>query len=602
MQSRRRPAAPHAQDQSKFWRLSVQVAAIVVGVVLVYLPAFRADFVWDDEQLVTGNPLLRNFSGLVEIWSGGRTADYFPITNTVFWIEHHIFGESAAGYHAVNILLQAADALLVWLVLRRLSVPGAWLAGLLFGIHPVNAESVAWISELKNVLSMFFVLLSILCFFRSRDKSLSGGSTAYVRSLIFFLLSLLAKTQVVFLPVALLLCAWWRSQKATGAKFRREAIRTWPFFLMASVMSLVTIWFQNRGIGEEEILIGSIARRLVNAAMAVWWYAGKIFVPARLMSIYPLWRFDSPEPLQWLPLIALLALLAILWRWRNRGTGGAFFAITYFVLALLPVLGLVRMAYLRSGTLVADHLQYFASVSLIALFSAGVAAFWDRRQRGIRVATAALVTLLLGAMGTYTSMRAGVFRDEETLWRDNLSKNPDSWQAHVRMGQRLFKQERYAEAVPHLERVVQLKPELADNHNLLGLVYCRLGRFEQGIAEYREALRLKEVKSSTAASSSVATIRTNLANALALAASSLSHSNATIPEEAMKRYEEAIEQYEKALELEPHQPAIHRNLGMLFAKLGRYDEAEAHLRATLEMVPNEPAARATLEEIEAKRP
>jgi Flp pilus assembly protein TadD len=601
MQSRRRQTAPHAQDQSKVWQLTAQVAAIVVAVVLVYLPAFRADFVWDDVQLVTGNPLLRTFSGLAEIWSGGRTADYFPITNTVFWIEHYIFGENAAGYHALNIVLQATDALLVWLVLRQLNVPGAWLAGLIFGIHPVNAESVAWISELKNVLSMFFVLLSIFCFFRSADKSLFGGSTAYIASLVLFLLALLAKTQVVFLPVALLLCAWWRSRSATSAKVRREAIRTWPFFLMAAVMSLVTIWFQNRGIGEEEILIGSIARRLVNAALAVWWYAGKIFVPARLMSIYPLWRFDSPKPLQWLPLIALLALLAILWRCRNRGTRGAFFAFTYFVVALLPVLGLVRMAYLRSGTLVADHLQYFADVSLIALFSAGVAAFWTRLQRGTKIAAVALVALLLGAMGSYTCMRAAVFRDEETLWRDNLSKNPDSWQAHVRMGQRFFKQERYAEAVSHLQRVVQLKPELADNHNLLGLIYCRLGRFEEGIAEYREALRLEEAKSSTAASDSIATIRTNLANALAITASNLSGSSATIPEEAMKRYEEAIEQYEKALELEPQHPAIHRNLGMLLARLGRYDEAEAHLRAALKIVPNEPAARATLEAIEAKR-
>jgi protein O-mannosyl-transferase len=601
MQSRRRQATPHAQDQSKFWQLTAQVAAIVIAVVLVYLPAFRADFVWDDEQLVTGNPLLRTFTGLVEIWSGGRTADYFPITNTVFWIEHYIFGENATGYHVVNIVLQAADALLVWLFLRRLNVPGAWLAGLIFGIHPVNAESVAWISELKNVLSMFFVLLSIFCFFRSADQRVFPRSTSYILSLVFFLLALLAKTQVVFLPVALVLCAWWRSRNATSAKFRREAIRTWPFFLMAAVMSLVTIWFQNRGIGEEEIFIGSIARRLVNAAMAVWWYAGKVFVPARLMSIYPLWRFDSPEPLQWLPLIALLALLAILWRWRNHGTRGAFFGSTYFVVALLPVLGLVRMAYLRSGTLVADHLQYFADVSLIALFSAGVAAFWARLQRGTKIAAAALVALLLGAMGTYTCVRAAVFRDEETLWRDNLSKNPDSWQAHVRIGQRLFKQERYPEALLHLQRVVQLKPELADNHNLLGLVYCRLGRFEEGIAEYREALQLKEAKSSTAATDSVATIRTNLANALAITASNLSGSSATIPEEAFKRYEEAIEQYEKALELEPQQPAIHRNLGMLLARLGRYDEAEAHLRATLKIVPNEPAARATLEEIEAKR-
>src|SRR5438874_4612742 len=366
MNRRRRQSAASAHERLQPWQLTAQVAAIVVAVGLVYLPALRADFVWDDEQLVTGNPLLRTFSGLLEIWSGGRTADYFPVTSTVFWIEYHLFGSNAVGYHAVNILLQTADALLVWLVLQRLKVPGAWLAGLIFGIHPVHAESVAWISELKNVLSMFFVLVSIFCFLAIEEKRLPGAFPEYIASLVFFLLALLSKTQAVFLPVVLLLCAWWRGSRSETAKtisFRREVIRTCPFFLMAAVFSLVTIWFQNRGIGDEEIVIGLMIRRFANAGMAVWWYAGKVFVPVRLMSIYPKWRFDSPQLLEWLPLIALLSLLAIFWSWRNRGTRGAFLALACFVVALLPTLGFVRMAYLRSGTLVADHHQYFADVS-----------------------------------------------------------------------------------------------------------------------------------------------------------------------------------------------------------------------------------------------
>lgn len=604
MQSRRRRKAAHARKRFKVWRPGAQAAAIVVAVVLVYLPALHAGFVWDDEQLITGNPLLRNFAGLVEIWSGGRTADYFSITNTVFWIEHHLFGDNAAGYHAVNILLQAADAVLVWLVLRRLKVPGAWLAGLIFGIHPAHAESVAWISELKNVLSMFFVLVSIFCFFAIEEKRLLGAFTEYIASLVFFLLALLSKTQAVFLPVVLLLCAWWRGWRSETAKsmsFSREVIRTCPFFLMAAVLSLVTIWFQNRGIGDEEIVIGSLIRRFANAGMAVWWYAGKVFVPVRLMSIYPKWRFDSPQLLEWLPLIALLSLLAIFWLRRNRGARGAFFALVCFVVALLPTLGFVRMAYLRSGTLVADHYQYFADVSLIAFFSAGVASVWAWRQRAAKIATIAIILPLLGAMGTYTYGRAEIYRSEETLWRDNLSKNPDAWQAQIRLGQLFFKQERYAEAVYHCERAVQLKPELADNRNLLGLVYCRLSRFEEGIAEYRKALQLKEAKSFTATSNSVATIRTNLANALTITANNLSDSVSAIPAEAMRSYEEAIDEYKKALELEPQQPAIHRNLGLLLTRLGRYDEAAAHLRSTLQIVPDEPLARETLDAIEASK-
>src|SRR6266567_8113536 len=601
------PAQRHARlapAKSTIWQRTALIAAIIAAVAMVYLAAFRGDFLWDDFLLITGNPLLQNFSGLLEIWSGGRTADYFPLTNTVFWIEHHLFGVNATGYHAVNILLQIANALLVWRLLKRLNIPGAWLAGLIFGIHPIHVASVAWISELKNLLAMFFALLSVLCFLELDDnKWLRNSATAYAASLVFFALALLSKTQVVFLPVVLLLCAWWREEKSPGRRttqnLRRDIVRSWPFFLIGIVFGLVTMWFQNRGIGEEEIVIGSLSRRLVNAAMAIWWYTGHLFAPVRLMAIYPNWRFGSPSVLEWLPLIGLIAILAGLWHWRNRGTRGALFAVACFVVALLPALGFVRMAYVRSGTLVADHHQYFADVSLLALFSAGVAYVWNQRQRATKIATAAIVTLLVGAMGTDAFSRAEIYRNEERLWQDNLSKNPDAWQAHIQIAQRRFNQERYAETAYHAGRAAELKPELADIHNLLGLAYCRLKRFDEGIAEYRTALQLKEAKSSTAKSAAVATIRTNLANALTITAERLSQSASTVPEEAMRRYEEAIRQYEEALELDPQQPAIHRNLGMLLAQLGRYDEAIAHLRATLQMVPNEPLARETLDAIEA---
>ena len=204
-------------------------------------------------------------------------------------------------------------------------------------------------------------------------------------------------------------------------------------------------------------------------------------------------------------------------------------------------------------------------------------------------------------MGTYAFSRTEVYQNEETLWQDNLSKNSDAWQAHIQMAQRRFKQEKYAEAAYHAGRAAELKPELADIRNELGLAYCRQQRFDEGIAEYRKALQLKEAKPSTARSASVATIRTNLANALTITAERLSQSAPTVPEEATRRYEEAIRQYESALELDPKQPAIHRNLGMLLVRLGRYDEAISHLRATLQIVPNEPIARQMLDAIEASR-
>jgi protein O-mannosyl-transferase len=609
---------PRTIQPSKRWELA-KVAAIILAGVLPYLPALRAGFVWDDEPLITANPLLRTPSGLAEIWSGSRTADYFPVTNTVFWIERHLFGDNATGYHTLNILLQAANALLLWRVLRRLQIPGAFLAGLIFAIHPIHAESVAWISELKNMLSMLFFLISGLLFVEIEDRRiLNRPVAAYSASLVAFLLALLSKTQVVFLPVALLLCAWWRNSpvdskrqgKGNSLRFQREIARTVPFFLIAIVFGLITIWFQNRGIGEEEIILGPFTRRLTNAGMAIWWYAKQVFAPIRLMPVYPQWRFDPPALAEWLPLIAIIGGLLLLWRRHSRGL---LFAFAYFIAALLPVIGILRMSYARSGALVADHLQYFADISLIALFSAGVARLWSGSRREIQIATGIIILVLLGLMGSYTWARAGVYRDEQTLWHDNFLKNPNTWQGHNRIGQLLFSQEKFAEAAPHFERAVQLKPELADNYNLLGLVYCRLQRFEEGIAEYRKGLQLKEERLSTAQSVSTATMRVNLANALTLTGNAFSdlarvasdQGDITAAQadtkEANARFTEAVEQYEKALAIEPEHPAIHRNLGILLSQMGRNEEAIVHLRKVLQLVPNEPSARETLEAIEGQR-
>ena len=591
---------------------------MILAGVLPYLPALRGGFVWDDEPLITANPLLRSPSGLAEIWAGSRTADYFPLTNTFFWIEHHLFGDNATGYHGINILLQAANALLLWRVLRRLRIPGAFLAGLIFAIHPIHAESVAWISELKNVLSMFFFLMSALLFLEIQDQRILNRSVAYSASLVAFLLALLSKTQVVFLPVALLFCAWWRNSpvdsksqdKGNPLQFHREIVRTVPFFLIAIVFGLITIWFQNRGIGEEEIILGPFTRRLANAGMAIWWYARQIVAPIRLMAVYPQWRFDPPALMEWVPLIAITGALLLLWRRHSRGL---LFAFAYFIVALLPVIGIVRMSYARSGSLVADHLQYFADISLIALFSAGVARLWSSGRRQIRIATASIILVLLALMGSYTWARAEVYRDEQTLWQDNFSKNPNTWQGHNRVGQLLFSQEKFAEALPHFEWAVQLKPELGDNYNLLGLAYCRLQRFEEGIAQYRKGLQLKQEKTSTAQSVTTATMRVNLANALTLTGNTFSELARAASDqgdmaaaqadakESNARFTEAVEQYEKALAIEPEHPAIHRNLGILLSQMGRNEEAIAHLRKVLQLVPNEPAARETLEAIERQR-
>ena len=351
--------------RGEVWFNLARIATIGLAVFVFYLPVLRAGFVWDDELLITANPLLRDVSGLREIWAGSRTPDYFPISNTFFWVESHVFGQNATGFHLVNVLLQAINAVLVWKLLQRLCIPGAFLAGLIFGIHPIHVESVAWISEQKNLLAMFFFLMSILWFFEAQGPKRFGGiSVPYVLSLISFVLGLLSKTQIVFLPFALLLGVWYQNRQTAGAESkarerstiqrnaigRRQLALILPYFVIALVLGSITIWFQNRGIGEEEIALGSPARRLVNAALAIWWYAKQVFIPYPLMTVYPAWRFGSPTIAEWLPLAGLVALVVFLWIGRNRGAAPFLLSVAYFVLAVLPVVGLVRMAYPRSGT------------------------------------------------------------------------------------------------------------------------------------------------------------------------------------------------------------------------------------------------------------
>ncbi|HEV2095679.1 MAG TPA: tetratricopeptide repeat protein [Chthoniobacterales bacterium] len=587
------------------WKFAGQMAVIVAAVVIIYIPAMRAGFVWDDEPLVTKNPLLRSVAGLGEIWAGGRIADYFPLTNNLFWLEYQAFGLNAAGYHIVNVLLQAADAVLIWVVLRRLGAPGAWLAALIFGIHPVHVESVAWISELKNTLSMLFFGLAILAWleFEAEAPRRLRPPVAYGVALLCFLCACLAKTQVVVLPALLLLWAWWRAPAERHARsqfVRRELLRTLPFFALAAVLSLVTIWFQRRGLGGEQVIVGSFARRLANAAAAVWWYLCKVFAPISLTTVYRPWRFDAPSVASFAPLLALctaMVTLAAASR-RRRLPRAVLAALAYFVLMLLPVLGFFAMAYARSGTIVADHFQYFSDISMIALFCAALSWASKMESPRLRFGVHAVVVLVVTSAGAYSYERAGVYRDEETLWRDNFAKNPDTWQGHNRIGQIRFDAGKFADAAEHFQRAAKLKPGIADNHNALGLALCRLGQFNEGIAEYQKALAQKAGHSN--ADAGAATIHMNLANALAF----LANNAADAGDESWRttaRYEGAIREYEVVLALTPRSAAAHRNLGIVFARTGRIEEAVRHLRIVLELAPNEPLAREALKAIEEQR-
>jgi tetratricopeptide (TPR) repeat protein len=542
------------------WRLLLPLAALIVLVVAVaYTPVLHAGFVFDDPFLITDNPLIKAGDGLYRFWFTTQAPDYYPLTWSLWWAEWRLWGGNPMGYHVVNVLLHAADAVLIWVVLRRLRIPGAWLAALIFGIHPVNVATVAWVSEQKNTLSMFFYLIAILLYLRFDED----GSWRWHRaSLAAFLLALFSKTAVVMLPVVLLGCVWW----VHGRVRWKDVLRSGPFFAASLAMALVTIWFQShRAVQGHVIRTVSFAFRLAAAGWVPWFYLGKALLPVDLTVIYPKWQIDASQWASYLPGAIIIGSLAVFWRKRNTWGRALLFGWGYFVVMLFPVLGFFDQALYRAS-LVADHWQYYSIIGIIALAVAGAASICHRlgetgRRFGVG-AGAALLILLGGA----TWQRAQLYANEEALWGDNLAKNPDAWLAHDNYGNALQRRGRLAEAREHFEQALRLRPDFPEAYNDLGTNFGEEGRYEEAIAQFEQALRIRPV---------FAEAQYNLGNAFI----------------NLHKPADALTHYKLALQFKPDYPDAQHNMGVALAQLGRAAESVGYFEEFLRANPNDAPGR-----------
>ena len=374
-------------------------AAIVAITALAYIPAMHAGFIWNDDTFLTENPLIRAPDGLYRFWFTTEPPDYFPLTSSVLWVEWRLWHMNPAGYHVVNVLLHAAGAVLLWRVLCRLKLPGAWLAGVIFAVHPVNAESVAWITEHKNTLPLVFGAASLLVFLNFDEKAGPAFPRfqlfKYLLSLALFLLALLSKTSVVMLPVVLLLCAWWRR----GRVARKDFLLSLPFLALSLALSAATVWFQyHRAIGPEVVRTDGLLERTAGAGWAAWFYLYKAVVPLALCFVYPRWR-TSASVFSFAPGLLLVAAMVIFWRHRDGWGRAFFFGLGSFLVMLLPVLGFLNVYFMRYS-LVADHWQYTALIGIVALGAGGLARMTQAggliRKIGIGAAAAVVALFAVG--------------------------------------------------------------------------------------------------------------------------------------------------------------------------------------------------------------
>jgi tetratricopeptide (TPR) repeat protein len=471
--------------------------ALVAITLLSYVPAYRAGFVWDDPDYIVNNPTLRSPDGLALMWTDRHSLpQWYPLVHTTFWVEYQLWGAKPTGYHVVNVLLHACNALVLWRLLKRLSVPGAWLAGCLFAVHPVHVESVAWVTERKNVLSLLLYLLAMIAYLRAinlrsdeppRDRPFLSW---YAASLGLFLGALFSKTVTCSLPAALLLVIWWK----TGRVRARDVAWLVPFFAIGIYLALGTAQLERVRVGAHghewqygDTPMGDFLARTIIAGRALWFYAGKLLWPASLAFVYERWTISWRDPLQYAYPLAALTLIVALFLLRRRIGRGPAVAVLFFVGTLFPALGFFNV-FPHRYAFVADHFQYHASIGLIAVAAALVA-------RGIlRVAfpiRALIVVLLIVPPAVLTYAQAQVYESPITLWDDAVRKSPNNWMAWTNYGNALVAAKLTEEALPKYEEALRLAPDVDDVQYNAGHLRARQGRFRDAEQHFLRAVQIK---------------------------------------------------------------------------------------------------------------
>jgi len=550
-----------------WWEGAWFVGALLMAVTfLAYLPVWRAGFIWDDDTLLLRNSGIQTPGALAELWKRD-----FPLATTTLWLEWRLCGLNPLGYHLVNVLLHALSAVALWRVLTRLRIPGAVIAAAIFAVHPVNVESVAWISERKNTLCMFFFLTSLLLYLRS-DAPQEGSSRSalgpphpvpsplfYWLSVAAFALALLSKTAAAPLPLVSLGLAWWQR----GRLAPRDVWRTASFFALAAPASLTSLWFQShQAIGASllDVRNDSFWSRLAGAGWAVWFYLYKAVLPLNLSFIYPRWRIEASQPLSYVPGLLLVAAFLVCWRYR-RGWGKALLlGLGYFVLMLVPVLGFANIYFMRYS-LVADHWQYFAIIGPIALAAAGVTLMCGLAGRGRSWLYPALGGALVLALGVLTWREALTYTNLKTLWTETVARNPGAGIAHNNLGTILLAEGNVTEAMAHFEKAAAIEPNAADVHSNLGSALLQQGLLEAAIRQFRQAISIQPD-------------------------SALAHNNLGNVLSRQGRLDEAIIQLQKAVEFQPALVSARCNLATALLEAGRVDEAMQHLQRAIELQPN----------------
>ena len=514
----------------------------------------------DDTLYVLQNPLVKDDAGLWKIWcEPGKFVEYYPIEESLLWFQWHWWGDQTFGYHLTSVLLHLVSAFLVWRLLARFNLRFAWLGGLLFAVHPAQVESVAWISELKNTLSLPFALLTMIFWIdyeetkKPRDYRLAIG---------FFLVSMLCKISFALFPLVILLYAWWKRQRIGWNDLRVSV----PFFTVSIILGLMTVRAGQRfaldfQITTNPIPIGGFLSHLALAGTSLSFYFIESLFPLDPLPLYPQWSVNPFRIAQLLPWLVSSAMLVLLWFRRQTWGRHALLGLGFFIILMLPFLGFITVSFMQF-TWVMDHFLYLPVIGIIGLVVAALGQISSRLSMNFNYAGCGLVAIILGLLALRSHVYAASFASAETLWIYLAQHSPGSWRAHINLGTVYLTARKTEEARQQFEMASAINPDNPESYNNLGCIFAMSGRKSEAIQNFRRAIQNDPYYLET-------------------------YNNLATFYYREGRLNDAIVANQKAVNLVPNDPAGHRNLEAVLALAGRWDDAAKEDEASIRLNPDD---------------